>query len=97
MDDAFDESVVTEGEKALPFRIPRVPTAKRRRSLVGEQDKVLGVVKHRLSSMMLWSGRACLIICKGIDFRTANPDLYSYPLNVKSLIVLYGVFTKKFV
>ena len=60
MDDAFNESVVTERKESLTFGISSVPTAQRRRLFVGEEDKVLRMVEHRLSSMMLRSSGACV-------------------------------------
>lgn len=58
MDDAFNESVVTERKESLTFGISSVPTAQRRRLFVGEEDKVLRMVEHRLSPMMLRSSSA---------------------------------------
>lgn len=61
MDEAFDESVVTEREKSLTFRVSRVPTAEGSRFLVREKDKVLSVVEHGLSPVML--GPRCAGAC----------------------------------
>ena len=86
MDDAFNESVVTERKESLTFGISSVPTAQRRRLFVGEEDKVLRMVEHRLSPMMLRSSSACVKGRKRLFKKFFHGEIaigYLYPGQIK--------------
>lgn len=53
MDDVADDTVVAEGQKLFPGGVPGVPAAEGGRRLIREHDKVFGMVKNSLSTVLL--------------------------------------------
>ena len=58
VDDHANRWIVTQREQLFSARVPCVPAAERGRRLVGEHDKVLGVVEDGLGRVLLLARRA---------------------------------------